>query len=114
MSEISDASEKWQFLADTLVNSEADVDYGKMMSAPAITHRGKVFAFYSAKGGIIGMGCRLGRDYDFATLDDLDWQHLAPFKTKPPMKDWIVCGLKDVEKWPELATTALNLARNKS
>ena len=88
-----------------------DVHEGRMMSAQALTRKGKVFAFYSTKGGRVGLGCRLGRDYPVSELGLTDWQHLAPFKTKPPMRDWIVAGEGDMAKWDELASEALRIAR---
>lgn len=101
----------WRTLADRLVADHADIAHGKMMSAEALTHGGKVFAFFSTKGGRCGLGCRLGRDYPFETLGLTDWQHLAPFRSKPPMKDWIVAGAGDAEHWNKLAGEALTIAR---
>lgn len=81
-----------------------------MMSAPALAHNGKVYAFFSTKGGGIGLGLRLGRDFDFDSLG-VAWQHLAPFKTKPPMKDWILVSFEDAAQWEALADQALVIAR---
>lgn len=97
----------WRQLADNLVASEAGVAHGKMMSSDAITYGGKVFAFYTTKGRFEGLGVRLGRDFDVAGLKLSAWQHLAPFKSKPPMKDWILVGPADRNRWPELARLAL-------
>ena len=105
--------EDWQVLARRLIIEHEGVHEGKMMSAPAVTFGGKVFAFYSSKGGRTGLGCRLGRAFDIAALALSDWQHLAPFKTRPPMKDWIVAGLNDRARWHELALLALEAARAK-
>ena len=87
------------------------VAHGKMMSADALTWRGKVFAFHSTKGGSIGLGCRLGRTFDIPPLGLTDWQHLAPFKTKPPMKDWIVVGYADRDRWFDIVQAALTVAQ---
>lgn len=100
-------------LAREMVAGEPGVTRGKMMSADALTYGGKVFAFFSTKGGRVGLGFRLGRDYDIERLDLKDWQHLAPFKTKPPMKDWIVAGEGDGLRWPDLLQTSLRLARQR-
>ena len=102
---------EWEALVQRLTREAHGVTSGKMMSAPALTFGGKVFAFYSTKGGRIGLGCRLGRTFDFEALSLTDWQHLAPFKSRPPMKDWIVAGMGDVNRWPDLADIALELAR---
>lgn len=102
---------EWDALSQRLVKGSQEVSLGKMMSAPAVTFCGRVFAFYSTKGGRIGLGCRLGRAFEFDSLNLTDWQHLAPFRSKPPMKDWIVAGMGDVNRWAELADAALELAR---
>lgn len=83
------------------------------MSADALTYKGKVFAFLSTKGGRVGMGCRVGRDTDLKRFQLTDWQHLTPFKTKPPMKDWIVVGRGDLDLWGLLAEHCLNSFRNR-
>ncbi len=81
------------------------------MSADALTYRSKVFVFFSTKGGRVGLGGRIGREIDPATLGLRDWQHLAPFKTKPPMKDWIVAGIGDVDEWMPLTLFCLDKCR---
>ncbi|MEM9717567.1 MAG: hypothetical protein AAF826_13720, partial [Pseudomonadota bacterium] len=88
MTDVSALSEAWLDASAAFLLRNPDVDTGRMMSADALVYKGRVFAFFSTKGGRVGLGCRLGRDYDFDSLDLVDWQHLAPFKTKPPMKDW--------------------------
>ena len=40
-----------------------------------------LIVFFTTKGGIVGLGCRLGRDFPFETLEVGNWKHLAPFKT---------------------------------
>ena len=84
-----------------------------MMSAEAVTYRGKVFAFRSTKTGTAGLGVRLGRDFDFPSIPTDEWTHLAPFKTKPPMKDWIIVRDDQARHWPELAGIALTLMRKR-
>lgn len=93
----------WERLKLQLLASHSGIELGKMMAADALTVFGKVFAFHSTKGGRPGLGCRIGRDADPGAFGVKDWQYLAPFKTKPPMRDWIVVGISDHEKWPEIA-----------
>lgn len=102
----------WGALCVRQLGQHRDVREGRMMSAPALALNGKVYAFYSTKGGGVGLGLRLGRDFDFDSLR-VAWQHLAPFKTKPPMKDWIVVGLEDLDQWDALADSALSRARQR-
>ncbi len=99
------ASMIWQALSDEL-STWPDAAMGKMMSAPAVTRNGKVFAFYSAKGAYPGFGFRIGRATDPDTLGLSNWQYLAPFKTKPPMKDWIIVGTEDANHLRDLAKRA--------
>ena len=103
----------WTTLSHQMCARHAGVEQGRMMSAEALTWQGKVFAFYSTKGGRVGLGCRIGREFDLSWLGLTDWQHLAPFKTKPPMKDWIVVGAGDQHRWQELADTCLKLAQTR-
>jgi hypothetical protein len=107
----ADDAATWTALADTLVASEKGVRHGKMMSSDAVTFAGRVFAFYTGKGRFHGLGLRLGRAFDVDALGLKAWQHLAPFKSKPPMKDWILVGADERERWPELARLALAAMR---
>ncbi len=109
----TDGAETWEALADRLVSSEEGVEHGRMMSAEAVTYQGKVFAFRSTKSGTAGLGVRLGRDFDFPSIPTDAWTHLAPFKTKPPMKDWIIVADHQAHHWPGLANIALTLMREK-
>jgi len=98
--------EVWDHLSIGLTEKHDGVEHGRMMSSAAVTLGGKVFAFYTTKGRFHGLGLRLGRDFDVDSLKLSSWQHLAPFKTKPPMKDWILIGVDDITRWPELAELA--------
>ncbi len=100
---MSNSSETiWLALSDEL-STWPDAAHGKMMSAPAVTRKGKVFAFYSSKGAAIGIGFRVGRNLDPDTLGLNAWQYLSPFKTKPPMKDWVIVTDEPADKLRELA-----------
>ncbi len=107
----TDHRPRWTALADALVGKEPGVEHGKMMSSEALTFGGKVFAFHTTKGRFAGLGLRLGRDFDVASLKLANWSHLAPFKSKPPMMDWIVVGAGDADRWRALARLALDQAR---
>lgn len=94
---------EWDKLVRAMMAAHSDIESGRMMSADALLCRGKVFVFFSTKGGGIGLGARVGREADVSMLGLSHWQHLAPFKTKPPMKDWIVVGAADQAQWREVA-----------
>ena len=99
--------ELWTALAAELVAREKGVSHGKMMSSDAVTFGGRVFAFHTGKGRFEGLGIRLGRTFDVDALALSSWEYLAPFKSKPPMKDWILVGPAERKRWPELARLAL-------
>jgi len=101
----------WERLKLRLLADHSDIEIGKMMSAEALTHRGKVFVFHSTKGGRAGLGARIGRAINPETFGLSDWQYLAPFKTKPPMKDWIVVGNSDQAIWHKVAEFGLGQMR---
>lgn len=101
----------WEALVTQMTSAHEGVARGRMMSADALTYGGKVFVFFSSKGGLAGLGCRVGRDTNMGVFGLEDWQHLAPFKTKPPMKDWIVAGGRDVARWADLAKFSLEKAK---
>lgn len=98
-------TEDWEEVSAVLLMLP-DAAPGRMMSANAVTRNGKVFAFCSTKGGREGLGLRIPRDVDLSAFALTDWQHLAPFKTRPPMKDWIVVGREDRDKWVPLGRLA--------
>ena len=102
---------RWQRLADDLVANQAGVERGRMMSSDAVTFGGKVFAFYTTKGRFAGLGVRLGREVGVFSLKLAEWEYLAPFKTKPPMMDWILIGSGDRDRWPEMAGLGLDIMR---
>jgi hypothetical protein len=111
MTDIDRARQVWHALSDQMADEFKGVERGKMMSADALTYAGKVFVFFSTKGGGTGLGCRLGRDYPFDQLKLSQIRHLAPFKTKPPMKDWILVDYCDADRWHELVRIALEIAQ---
>ena len=106
--------ERWDLLSHRFADTHKGVAPGKMMSADALTYGGKVFAFFTTKGGRVGLGCRVGRDYPIDALSISDWQHLAPFKTKPPMKDWIVVGEGDLDAWERVMDAAYEVATGRT
>ncbi|MEZ4668988.1 MAG: hypothetical protein R3E39_13865 [Anaerolineae bacterium] len=90
-------------IAERLVNENPGVAYGKMMSSPAITYKGKVFAFYYADKMVF----KLGREFNPEAHGIQHWGVLSPFTSKPPMHDWIEVDAGEMEKWEMLAEQAL-------
>ena len=84
-----------------LVEQEADVALGKMMSSEAITYKKKVFAFCHDES----MCFKLGRNFDLEKYGITEYSVLSPFKNKAPMRDWFY--IPQQNKWDELAQIAL-------
>lgn len=96
----------WIALRDRFLNTQDNVQRCQMMSTNAVTFCGKVFAFYTTKGGRIGLGSHAGRETDLSQFNLRNWQIVAPFKCKPPMKDWIVIGSGDLPLGQKLSNIA--------
>jgi len=77
---------------------------GKMMSAPALKAKGKVFAFFHKEE----MTFKLGKDFDPEAYGLLNWSYLSPFKNKPPMKAWFAVPFSQKETWKDLTQLALD------
>lgn len=90
-------------IAEKLSKESRSVRPGKMMSAPGITCKNKVFAFYWKKEMIF----RLGKDFDPASVGLEHWQLLNPFNNRPPMAGWFVVPYSEKAKWEKLARHAL-------
>ncbi len=59
------------------------------------------------------MGFKLGKEYDI-DAHGVEWQHLSPFKTKPPLYAWYVVSDKGKEKWEELSYIALERIKSQT
>jgi len=68
-------------IVTSLLATELGVYEGRMMSSPALKFGDKVFAFYSAK---FGMGFRLGRDFDFSSLQRMSGRYCHPLIPSRP------------------------------
>ena len=86
-----------------LLCNEPDVAPGKMMSSEAIKCNDKVFAFFHKEM----MNVKLGADFDPMDHGIEEWYPLSPFKTKPPLKGWVMVPERYKEEWPRLAELAL-------
>ena len=81
------------------------VTRGKMMSAPGIRYKNKVFAFYYDKEMIF----RLGKDFGPETFGVKKYRLLNPFKNKAAMKNWFQIPFSEKAKWEKLVIYALNV-----
>ena len=90
-------------IADKLTQANASVSRGKMMSAPGIKYKNKVFAFYHQKEMVF----KLGKDFDPNSFQLKEHSLLSPFKSKPPMAAWFRIPSSQHEKWDALAEFAL-------
>lgn len=89
-------------LAETLATEHEDVAWGKMMSSPGIKYKDKFFAFYYDKTAVF----RFGRDFQPESVGIHEYTLLAPFKTKPPLRDWFRIPATVQDRWEELAMIA--------
>jgi len=96
----------FQKIAEGLIAGEEGVDRGKMMSAPGIRYRGKVFAFFHEDK----MTFKLGKDFDPEANNIKQFSLLNPFKNKPPMKAWFI--IPEPAHWERLALLALEKIRS--
>lgn len=95
-------------IATKLVTDFEDINFGKMMSSPAITVNKKVFAFYYKENMVF----KLGKEFDLKPYDITDYELLNPFKNKPPLAGWYVIADEYAEKWENLALLAYEKLRN--
>ena len=88
-----------------LTRENKKVKLGKMMTAPALKYKDKVFAFYNQ--GL--MVFKLGNEFDPASYNIKTFAFLSPFKNKPPVKGWYQIPATEKQKWETLAREALKL-----
>jgi len=86
----------------TLLSELPNVGPGKMMSSDGIRCNKKVFAFFHNNQ----MCFRLGKDYEITQHQITEWQHLSPFKTKPPLTAWFYVPSQYIQHWEKLALIA--------
>ena len=102
-----DATALFETLKAQMTADHERVEDGKMMSSPAITYKGKVFAFYYNDQMVF----KLGKDFDPDTHALQHHSLLNPFKNKPPMAAWFCIPVAEHEKWEALAAEALQKMR---
>ena len=91
-------------IGDKLIKKHNGIVQGKMMSAPGLKYKNKVFAFYYNQE----MTFRLGKDYDLESHGINKYSLLSPFKNKPPLAAWFNIPYDYEAQWEELAEIALD------
>ena len=106
--------DKEQLLFDKIViklsKENTKVKAGKMMSAPGIKYKNKVFVFYYDKEMIF----RLGEFAEPKKLGVKKFHLLNPFRNKAPMKNWFVIPYSESKHWEKLAKFALDVLSDES
>jgi hypothetical protein len=100
---MTEAQAMFEFLLDKFSKLDG-VAPGKMMTAPAIKSKGKVFAFFYEEE----MTFKLGKDFEPDAFGLENWSYLSPFKNKPPMTAWFAVPFSQKEVWEELTQMALS------
>lgn len=85
--------------------TDGEVTEGFMMREPALKARNSVFCFYWADRET--MGFKLGKGFDIEGEGVTEYEHLNPFKNKPPMYAWYMVPANQSDFWPVLAGIAL-------
>ena len=98
----------FQEIAKTLMIRDNKVNLGKMMSSPGIQYKGKNFAFIHNDE----MTFKLGKKFNAEANGIHEVRYLNPFKTKPPLKAWLVISESQSHLWPELAEFAFDYIKS--
>ena len=105
-----DEKEIYEGIFDKFIADHEDVKPGVMMREPALTCKGKVFAFfYGAKNK---MCFKLGKGFLIEEYGIEEYEFLSPFKNKPPMYGWFMISEENFEAWEELTHVSLDMMRN--
>ncbi|MBX2871564.1 MAG: hypothetical protein KTR30_05675 [Saprospiraceae bacterium] len=103
---MTEAEALYEFIRDKLCKEDG-VAIGKMMSAPAIKCKGKVFTFFHNEK----MTFKLGKDFEPEEEGLQNCSFLSPFKNKPPMRAWVNVPFEEKDRWEDLARLALDKIR---
>jgi len=105
---MTDTTQKqFEDIGARLIDEGEHIAFGKMMSAPAITYKGKVIAFYRKKSG--AMAFRVGKDFDVSEQNIPGAGELNPFKNRPAMKGWLNVDDEGNDHWGQLVRHALSV-----
>lgn len=99
---MTEAQAYYEYIRDKICKNDG-VAIGKMMSAPAVKYKGKVFTFFHNEQ----MTFKLGKDFEPAEQGLQGCSYLSPFKNKPPMRAWVIVPWSEKDRWESLAQLAL-------
>ena len=100
--------ELFMHIVNKYSQTDTDIHLGKMMSAPGLKYKDKVFAFYTKDNA---MGFRLGNDFNPKATGIKHYKLLSPFKKKPPLKGWYIIDKEEYDKWEELTELSLTFTK---
>lgn len=100
---MTEAQQLYETIVEEFVQNDNAVN-GKMMNAPALKAKGKVFAFFYNET----MTFKLGKDFDPEAYGLQSWTYLSPFKHKLPMKAWFAIPFPQSDTWKSLTQLALD------
>jgi hypothetical protein len=106
---MTQAEEKFHFIAEKMFQELENVELGKMMSSPGIKYKTKVFAFFYQDRMVF----RLGKGFDPTKVGVGEYSLLSPFKNKAPLAGWFEIPYDYESKWEELAQIALSVMKEK-
>lgn len=101
---------KFDDICTEIINNHesSGVGMGKMMSAPALQYKDKVFAFYKNER----MTFKLDPATDLNNVYGIKrFELLSPFKNKSPLKGWFIVPEEYSNVWTQLAEDALAYIR---
>lgn len=102
---MEEAKRAYESLCEQLCQSDpTNIKPGKMMSAPALKYKDKVFIFFSKPEHMV---FKLGKDFKPEQNAYSNIAPFNPFKNKGPLAGWFQVPFQSKEHWPELANQAL-------
>lgn len=93
----------FESLREAAINAHKDVTEGVMMHAPAISYKGKVFAFYHKERMVF----KLGKDFEPDSSGLKTVAPFNPFKNKGPLAGWFEIGDLESSLWQEYLDRSL-------
>jgi hypothetical protein len=103
-----EARDLFESISTEMVARYNQVEWGRMMSSPALVYRNKVFVFFYRDMMVF----RLGKGFQPHKYGIKDFRFLNPFKDRPPMKGWFEIPSSEDKHWAELTELAYNAIKD--